>query len=139
MLRKTLITMTAIAALGVGSPAMAAHGGGGFGGGRAGGFGGSHLGGFAGPGIAAAHGGGSAFAHAAAPMVSGRVHGWTGNTVGRSDFAGGRGRDHFHRRFGHGFGGPYYDFGGSYDDSAYGSCWTYDGVQWVYACGDYQY
>ena len=50
MLRKTLITLPAIAALGVGSTAMAMHGGGGGGGGHGGGGGGW------GGGIAAVHG-----------------------------------------------------------------------------------
>src|SRR5215469_1844012 len=61
MLRKTLVTLTAVAALGLGSAAMAAHGGeggGGFGGGA--GFG--RSGGFGGAGVAAPSG-------SAAPMM----------------------------------------------------------------------
>jgi hypothetical protein len=100
MLRKALITATAIAAMGVGSTAMAMHG-----------SGSSHVGGFGGAGIAAAHGGGAAFApRATTPMVGGRVHGWAGNSFGRNTFAWGHGHDHFHHRgFEYGFGGPYYD------------------------------
>src|SRR6516162_1799862 len=45
MLRKTLITLTAVAALGIGSTAMAAHGGGGGGGGGGHGGGGGFGGG----------------------------------------------------------------------------------------------
>ena len=55
MLRKTLITLTAIAALGVGSTAMAKHGGGGGGGWG----GGNHSAGIRGPSIGAMHGSGT--------------------------------------------------------------------------------
>jgi hypothetical protein len=69
-----------------------------------------------------------------APVTGGRVQGWNGRTAwGRDHF-----HDHFHHRFHNrnffafGFGGPYYDYG-------YDSCWTYNGWQWVYVCGDYGY
>jgi hypothetical protein len=161
-LRKALITITAVAAMCLGSTAMAAaHGGGGhaggfgggfggghiggFGGGHiggfGGGFGGGHIGGFGGAGISAAHGGGAAFApRTAAPMFSGRVHDFDGNSFARNTFARGRSHDHFnHHRFGYGFGGPYYDYDGPYCDYGYGygydSCCIDDGVQ----CYAYQY
>ena len=125
MLRKTLTTLVSVAALGVGSAAMAAHGGGGGGGG-----GGGMM-----------HGG----PMTAAPMtrgpmttgpITGRgVQGWNGRTAW-----GGRFHDHFHHRFHNrnffafGFGGPIYDY-------AYDSCWSWvptrSGWQWVYVCGDY--
>lgn len=106
MSRKTLITMTAVAAMCLGSTAMAAaHGGGGghaggfgggFAGGHVGGFTGGHVGGFGGAGIPAAHGGGVAFApRSAAPLVSGRVHDRSGNSFASNTFARGRGHDHF--------------------------------------------
>jgi hypothetical protein len=165
MLRKTLVALTAIAALGLGSAAMAAHGGGG-GGGHGGGGGGG--GGFAG----AAHGfgaGGGGFAGGGwhggsagpmmmrggsvgpvtrggpmttAPMAGGRTQGWNGRSFSRNNFAFDRNHDRFHHRFRNnrffafGFGGPIYDY-------AYDSCWaqvpTYYGWQWVNVCGDYAY
>ena len=63
MLRKTLITLTAVAALGIGSTAMAAHGGGG-GGGGGGHGGGGGGGGFGGGGHGGGFGGGGGFAGA---------------------------------------------------------------------------
>jgi hypothetical protein len=146
-LRKALITITAVAAMCLGSTAMAAaHGGGGghaggfgggFGGGHVGGFGGGfgggHVGGFGGAGILAAHGGGAAFApRAAASIVSGRVRDRSGNSFAGNTFARGRGHDHFnHHHFGYGFGGPYYDDGGPYYDDGDGddTCSIYDDVQ----------
>ena len=150
MLRTTLITLTAIAALGVGSAAMAMHGGGG-GGGHGGGGGG---GGFGGGGAAAMHGAGAgpmmmhggsmgrAGPMTAAPIAGGRVQGWGGRTAwGFHDRFHDHFHDHFHFRhhnrfFAFGFGGPIYDY-------AYGSCWTrvpsYYGWRWVYICGDYTY
>jgi hypothetical protein len=119
-LRKALITITAVAAMCLGSTAMAAaHGGG-----HAGGFAGGHVGGFGGAGIVAGHGGGAAFApRAAAPIVNGRVQDRSGNSFVRKTFAWGHGRDHFHHRhFGYGFGGPYYDCGGPYYEHGYDSC-----------------
>jgi hypothetical protein len=141
MLRKTLITMTAIAAMCAGSPVLAMHGGGGggFGGAHVGGFGGGHVGGFSG-GHPSGFGGGGFAPHgagplsigprAAAPIGAAGAHGRPGNNLGRNGFALRQGRDHFHDRFHHrgfyayGFGGPYYD----------NACWTYDGVRWVYVC-----
>jgi hypothetical protein len=158
MLRKTVFTLTAVAALAVGSTAMAMHGGGGSGGGHGGGWGGGgHGGGFGGgggwhggvggAGLAAVHGGGMGpmmrGGPVTAPMVGGRVQGWNRNTFGRGNLAWGhdhfRDHDHFHHRFHNRFfafgGGPYlYDYG-------YDSCWTqvptYYGWQWVNVCGDY--
>ncbi len=152
MLRKTLSTLTAIAALGVGSTAMAMHGGGGGGGGHGGGGGG---------GIAAMHGSvmGPTMMHGGsmgpmtrggpmttAPMVGGRVQGWGGRTVGRSNLAWGHdhSHDHDHDRFHHRFHNRFFAFGvaGSYlYDYGYNSCWTqvptYHGWRWVYVCGHY--
>ena len=146
MLRKTLITITAIATLGVGSTAIAMHGGGGGGGGGGGhgggGWGGGGHGSGWGGGSAAMHGSGMGRPMTAAPMVGGRVQGWGGRTVSRSNLAWGHDHDHFHHKFHNrffafGVAGPYlYDYG-------YNSCWTriptYYGWKWVYVCGDYQY
>jgi hypothetical protein len=146
MLSKTLITLTAITALGAGSVALAAHGGGG--GGWGGGGGMMHGGGRA-PMMGGGGGMGGPMMHGgpmtAAPMtrgpmttgpITGRgVQGWNGRTAW-----GGRFHDHFHHRFHHrnffafGFGGPIYDY-------AYDSCWSWVptryGWQRVYVCGDY--
>jgi hypothetical protein len=164
MFRKTLFTLVSVAALGFGSAAMAAHGGGRGGGvGGGGGFGGAASfgggggggsfgrgGSFGGAGIAAAprgaagpmmmHGGNMGPMRgrpmATAPMTGERVQGWGGRTAWGHD------HDHFHHRFHNrnffafGFGGPIYDY-------AYDSCWTqvqtYYGLQWVNVCGDYGY
>jgi hypothetical protein len=168
MLRKTLITLTAIAALGVGSTAMAMHGGGGGGGGGSGGHGGGFGGGggFAGAG----HGfGGGGFAGggwhggSAGPMMMrggsvgpvtrggpmttgpiGRpVQGWNGP---RNNLAWGMRdhHDHFHDRFHHRFHNRFFafGFGSPIYDYAY-TCWsqvpTRYGWRWVYVCGDYGY
>jgi len=149
MLRKTLITLTAIAALCVGSTAMAMHGGGGGGGWG----GGNHSAGIRGPSIGAMHGsgGGPMMMHGGpmvtAPTVRGPVQGWSGRTLSRNTAWGVHNHfdhfhDHFHHRFHHrnffafGFAGPIYDY-------AYNSCWTrlptYHGWRWVYVCGDYPY
>jgi hypothetical protein len=138
MLRKTLITLTAIAALSVGSTAMAMHGGGGGGGGHGWGGGRANFSAMRGP-----------MMHAGpmvtAPMTAGRIQGWSGRTFSRTDTAWGV-HDHFQNRFHHrfhhrnffafGFGGPTYDY-------AYNSCWTQVpsryGWRWVYVCGDYGY
>ena len=144
MLHKTLITLTAVTALGAGSTAMAMHGGGG-----SGGWGGAnHSAGIRGPGIATMHGSGMGpmMMHGAptgtAPMVGGPVQGWNGHTLSRSSTAWGlrdHFHDHFHHRFHHrnffafGFGGPIYDYATS--------CWTQVptryGWRWLYVCGDY--
>ena len=159
MLRKTLITLMAVAALGAGSTAMAMHGGGGGGGhgggGGGGGYGGGgHGGGYSGggggPGLAATRGGttGPMMMHGTggmgpmmqgskmvtAPMTSGQ--GWSRNAWGMNNHV----HDHFHHRFHNrkffafGFGGPIYDY-------AYSSCWSWVptryGWQRVYVCGDY--
>jgi hypothetical protein len=138
MLRKTLVTLTAVAALGVGSTAMARMGGGGGGGwggnahvgnwGGGGGWGGNaHVGGSAMHGIVMGH------PMHGAPMT-------TAMALNPNHFA--WGHDHFHNHFHHrfhnrffafGFGGPYlYDY-------AY-NCWsrvpTRYGWQWIYVCGD---
>jgi len=115
MLHKTLVTRTAVAALGAGPAAMARGGGGWGGGGGGGGWGGSaHVGGWGGG--AAMHG--VAMGHMTGPRVQ---------RMGMSPNHFAWGRDHFHDRFHHrfhnrffafGFGGPYlYDY-------AYNSCWT---------------
>jgi hypothetical protein len=167
MLRQTLITLTAVAALGIGSTAMAAHGGGV--GGHGGGGGGGHWGGGGG-----GFGGGGAFAGArsfggggyagggwrggsAGPMmmrgsmgpvtrgpittaaVRGPVQGWNGP---RNNLAMGmrdhRFHDHFHNRFrNRNFFA--FGFGGPFYDYAYDSCWIYYGWQWVNVCGGYGY
>ena len=148
MLYKTLITLMANVALGIGSTAMAMHGGGG-GGGHGGGWGGGGGHGWAGggAGFAAMHG---PMMHSGpmvtAPMTGSHVRGWT--TFSHSNTAWGVHDhfDHFHDRFHHrfhhrnffafGFGGPIYDY-------AYSSCWTQVptryGWRWVYVCGDYGY
>ena len=140
MLRKMLIALMAVAALGVGSTAMARVGGG------------SHGGSFGGGGHGGGFGGGSMRGGAMirAPMASGRVLGFSGSTFNRNNlrnnFAFNRGfRDqrHFHHLrfhnrnfFAFGFAGPYFDNYG-YD------CWrlvhTYYGWRRVYVCGDYSY
>jgi hypothetical protein len=131
MLRKTLIALTAVAALGMGSTAMA-RGGGGHGGGFGGGHGGGGWGG--GHGMAAMHGawgGGRGMAS---------MHGLGGRSMAMVPMRGDRGRrsfarnafvhnrfHRFHRRNAFFFGA---DFVGPYD-----SClvWTYWG--WRNACG----
>jgi hypothetical protein len=163
MLRKTFITLTAVAALGVASAAMAAMGGGGRGGGSMGGGGGGMMGGsgmgrggsFGGAGIAAMPRGGAGpmmmrggnvgpmtrgAPITTAPMAGGRVQSWGGRTAwGFHNRFHDHFHDHFHHRFHHrnffafGFGGPIYDY-------AY-TCWTQVptryGWRWVYVCGDY--
>jgi hypothetical protein len=135
MLRKTLVTLVSVAALGLGSAAMAAHGGGGgFGrGGGGAGFAATPRGGVRpmmmhGGNMGAIRGG----PMTAAPMTGRRVQGWGGRAAwGHNHF-----RDHFHNRFHNrnffafGFGGPIYDY-------SYGSCWSWNGWQWVFVCGDY--
>jgi hypothetical protein len=140
MLRKTLVTLTAVAALGVGSTAMARGGGGWGGGGGGGGWGGSaHVGGWGGG--AAMHVVAMGHPMRGAPMMTARVQ-----SMGISPNHFAWGHDHFHDHFHHrfhnrffaiGFGGPYlYDY-------AYDSCWTRIptryGWQWVYVCGDNEY
>jgi len=149
MLRKTLVTLVSVAALGLGSVAMAAHGGGGgggIGGGGAGFAGGGSRSGFGGAGLGTMsrsgarplmmNGGNMGPIHggpmATAPMTAGRVHGWSGPMAWHN-------HDHFHHRFHNrnffafGFGGPIYDYAGS--------CWSWvptrSGWQWVCVCGDY--
>jgi hypothetical protein len=148
MLRKTLMTLTAVAALGVGSAAIAAGGGHGGGGGGGHGGGGGWSGG-ARAGVAAMPGGGAGpmMMHGgnmgsirggpmtAAPM-SGRVQGWGERTAwGRDHF-----HDHFHHRF-HNRNFFVFGFGGY--DYAYNSCWSWVptryGWQWVNVCSGYGY
>ena len=136
MLRKTLVTLTAIAALSLGSTAMAAHGGGG-------GGGGGHAAGFGGGGGGFGGGGDGRAGVAAVPGSAGGLRIQGSRTFNRNNFAFDRDHDRFNHRFHHnrnffafGFGGPYYDY-------AYDSCWaqvpTYYGWQWVNVCGDYGY
>jgi hypothetical protein len=155
MIRKTLITLTALAALGIGSTAMAGHGGGGHGGGGHGGGGGwgggagMHSGGGGwggGPGLSGARPGGMApmtmRGANAMPMtrgmttaaVRGPVQSWNGP---RNHLAWGMRDHHFHDHFHHRFHNRFFAFGfGGY---GYDSCWAYNGWQWVYVCGDYGY
>lgn len=132
MLRKTLITVTAISALCVGSTAMAAHmvGGGTMNAGRA------PMTMNRGPMTTApmTRGPMTVAPMTRGPMTTGPIQGWNGRT------AWGHFHDHFHHRFHHrnffafGFGGPIYDY-------AYTSCWTQVptryGWRWLYVCGDY--
>jgi hypothetical protein len=141
MLRKTLMTLTAVAALSVGSAAMAA--GGGHGGRGGGGHGGGGWSGGARAGVAAMPGGGAGpmmmrgsvgqvtrgGPMTTAPINGGRVQGWSGRTAWSHDHF--HDRFHRHRRFlAFGFGG--YDYG-------YDTCWAYNGWRWVYVCGGYGY
>ena len=142
MLRKTLVTLISVAALGAGSTAVAAHMSGG---GRA------NIGG--GGGMSMAHGpvggpgpGGMTTFNRAAPMINGPafsrapINGPIGRPGGNWAFNNWH-HDHFHHRFHNrkffafGFGGPIYDY------AAYSSCWsrvpTRYGWHWVYVCGDY--
>jgi hypothetical protein len=115
MLRKTVLALAAVAAVGLAAPTMAlARGGGGGGGhGGGGGFGGGHGGGFGGGGF---HGG-------MAGGFGGHVGGFHGG------FAGGYGHG-FHHGFGHRFGGGGFYPYGYYDNYAYdddydnGSCYV---------------
>jgi hypothetical protein len=161
MLRKTLVTLVSVAALGAGSTAMAAHLGGG---GRAN-IGGGGVGGGGMGGMSMAHGpvGGPGPGAMNAPLGAGPGRMTTFNRAGpmtngpafnnRAPINGPMGRtggnwannnwhhDHFHHRihnrnfFAFGFGGPIYNY------ASYDSCWaqvpTYYGWQWVYVCGDY--
>jgi hypothetical protein len=169
MLRQTLITLTAVAALGIGSTAVAAHSGGGGGGGHGGGGGGwgggGHGGGFGGGGGfagARSFGGGGSFAGGgwrggnAGPMMmrGGSVGPVTRGTMTaapvrgpvqgwngpRNNFAM---RDHhFHDHFHNRFRNRNFfafGFGGPFYDYAYDSCWIYYGWQWVNVCGGYGY
>ena len=132
MLRKTLIALIAVAALGVGSAAMA-RGGGGGGGGHGGGFGGGHAGGgWGGHGMAAMHGGWSG--RGMAPMRGGwggRAGAFSGrHFVGRPFARHAFFHNRLHRRnaffFGAGFAGPWY---------GYDSCWVWTYSGWQYVCG----
>jgi hypothetical protein len=123
MLRKTLIALTAAAALGVSSGAVTAHG----------------------------HGSRGATGSSSVPMhysgsnggVSTQSHVTTmgpgSGTWKGANWNGGQWRHHHrHNRFffGAGFAGPFYGYG-------YDSCWrlaqTYYGWQRVWVCGDYPY
>ena len=144
MLHKTLFTLATLAALGIGSTAIA----------RQGGMGstmqGSNMGvmqgggtGRMGPMTQGSMTQGSMTQGSmtqgsrigTAPAANGPIQGWGGRTFSRNNFAL-RFHDHFHHRFHHrhlfAFGaiGPLYD-----------SCWrlvrTYYGWQRVYVCGDY--
>ena len=127
MLRKTLIALIAVAALGVGSTAMARGGGGSFGGGHAGGGWGGHgmaamHGGWGGRGMAPMRGGWGGHVGA----FSGRH--FVGRPFARNAFF--HNRFHrFHRRnaffFAAGFAGPWY---------GYDSCWVWTYRGWQYAC-----
>ena len=137
MLRKTLIALSAAAALGVSSGAMAAgHGGHGSSSGSSGATQGHSGGGMQGPGTfskgsAQSFGGTTGPSQLQPKGPSGQA--WNGGQWGH--------HRHHHRHdrffFGAGFAGPYYD------DYGYDSCWrivpTYGGWQRVWVCGDYPY
>jgi hypothetical protein len=129
MLRKTLVTLTAVAVLGASSAAMARGMGGGWGGGGGGWGGGMGMHGIGGG--TTMHGVGMGH-----PMAAMRGMGFNPNHFawGREHFP-----DRFHHRFRNrffafGFGAPYLS------DYAYNSCWTQIptrfGWRWVYVCGD---
>src|SRR5437763_9539226 len=94
MLRKTLVTLTAVAALSVGSTAFAMHGGGGGGHGSGGGWGGGGGGhGWGGgAGFAATRGAtmSPAMHGPTGPMTTGRVQGWNGGRSNLQGWNGGR-------------------------------------------------
>ena len=137
MLRKTLIALSAAAALGLSSGAMAAgHGGHGASSGSSGAMQGHSGGGMQGPGnfskgSAQSFGGTMGPSQVRPTGPSGQA--WNGAQWGH--------HRHHHRHdrffFGVGFAGPYYD------DYGYDSCWrivpTYGGWQRVWVCGDYPY
>jgi hypothetical protein len=162
MLRKTLVTLVSVAALALGSAAMAGKGGGGRGGGGGGGGGG--MGGGGGGGIGGG-GGAMGVAHGpaegpepgamsrgfSAPGTFNRAGPMTGAPITRGPMTTGpitRGNvhgwngqwgnhhDHFHNRFRNrnffAFG-----FGGPIYDYAYNSCWVQTYYGWQYVCGDY--
>jgi hypothetical protein len=158
IMRKTMIAMTAAAALGAATMATAAfaapHGGGGGGAHFGGGGGGAHFGGGGGAPMARGNvGGGGGFAaprgnFGAANM--GRPGGSAnfarsapGNFAGTGGNFAARGFDRDHRRGGFGFGGlyafgapTYYDYYDNYDNSYGDNCWqqqlvpTPYGSQW---------
>ncbi len=141
MLRKTLIALSAAAALGVSSGAMAAsHGGHGSSGAMQGHSGGGMQGSTFSKGSAQSFGGTTGSSQVR-PTGSSQVRpmgpsgqAWNGGQWGHNR--------HHHRHdrffFGAGFAGPYYD------DYGYDSCWRivptyYGGWRRVWVCGDYPY
>jgi hypothetical protein len=153
MLRKTLIALSAAAALGVSSGAMAAsHGGHGASSGSSGAMQGHSGGGMQGPGTfskgSAQSFGGTMGPSQVRPMGPSQVRPMGSSQVrptgpsGQAWNGGQWGHHRHHHRhdrffFGVGFAGPYYDYG-------YDSCWRivptyYGGWQRVWVCGDYPY
>ena len=143
MFRKTLIALSAAAALGVSSGAMAAsHGGHGASSGSSGAMQGHSGGGMQGPGRSGI--GPSAPGPVGTTMGPSQVRpmGPSGVTsqlrpTGPSNWHGRHHHRHDRFFFGVGFAGPYYDYG-------YDSCWRivpnyYGGWQRVWVCGDYPY
>jgi hypothetical protein len=152
MLRKTFITLSAIAALGVSSTAMARSGGGGgsFGGGGGlgggsasvhtfaggGGGGGWGGGGPGGGGFAAMHGSAPMMMHggpmttaptARGPMTTGPIRGWNGRTAWGNNHFHNSFHNSFHNNFHNRFHNPdffAFGFGGPIYDYAYDSCWA---------------
>jgi hypothetical protein len=109
MLRKTLIALTAVAALSMGSSAAVAHGGG--------------HGGWGGRGMAPMHGSWGGRSMAMAPMRGN----WSGHPFTRSAVFHNRFHRFHHRNaffFAAGFAGPGYD-----------SCWVWTSWGWRYVCG----
>jgi hypothetical protein len=121
MLRKTVISLLAVASVGLAAPPMAlarGGGGGGGGGGHGGGFGGGggfHGGGFGGGSF---HGGFAGGNHSGAAFHDGGFRGgeFRGGRFGEFRGRGFHDRDFGRRHFGFEFGYPYYDY---YDDYAY--------------------
>ena len=130
MLRKTLITLTAVAALGAGSTAMAAMRGG-MGAMHSSGMGAMHS-----SGMGAMHSSGMGAMHSGwrgpgmAPMHSGwrgPVGTFKGQPIARHAFFHNRFHRFHHRNaffFAAGFAGPAYD-----------SCWVWTYAGWRYVCG----
>jgi hypothetical protein len=146
MLRKTLIALSAAAALGVTSGAMAAgHGGHGSSGamqGHSGGMQGRSAQSFGGTiGQSQVRPMSPSQMQTTGPRTSSTLGPRTSSTLGPRTSSNNWGRHHHHRHdrffFGAGFAGPYYD------DYGYDSCWrivpTYGGWQRVWVCGDYPY
>ncbi len=125
MLRKTLIALSAAAALGVSSGAMAAsHGGHGSSGAMQGHSGGGMQ--------------GSTFSKGSAQSFGGTTGSSQVRPMGPNNWHGRHHHRHDRFFFGAGFAGPYYD------DYGYDSCWRivptyYGGWRRVWVCGDYPY
>ena len=141
MLRRTLITLTAIATLGVG--VTAGHAGGVAGGGGLGGAGIATMpGGGAGPGSMGPMTRGGPMT--TTPMAGGR--GWNGRSFSRNNVAWAHDRFHRHNFFAFGVGGPIVVDPNlqaqpeqrRYPNAAHDTCWaqfaTFYGWEWFYVC-----